>query len=265
MRLVFGKIKGLLLGTVTVCILASCGGGTNNDQGVAFSFNNFKPDCADEDTILTGLRVPLDPTGETEPDATDGGGFGSGAVGISAEFENNLTEQFIRLQRVFMTFHIPGAAIQPPDTSNPETAFLQETGGEAGGDDGGEDTTSGTSTACVNVDIVPAQIRSWLVLNKHSLPELPFTMEVTMYGTGISKAGDRFDSNSGSFSVLFTPDIPVAPTEGEADAGSDDGALVEGDGDTSTSDGSDVGIDQPAGDLDTGVSDGDTGSEGADL
>ena len=78
-------------------------------------------------------------------------------------------------------------------------------------------TTGGAVTPtgfCGEVFVVPSEIVAWINLNRGSMPELPFTMEITAYATGVTSAGDRLDTNPIKYFVQFTPDEVVPPTEG---------------------------------------------------
>jgi len=281
----FWNYRIAVIGLVTtIGFLASCGGSTNNDQGVSFSLLGFRDACEESSGAvqpnITGLVRPLDPTGTVEPSAVDGDNFTSGAVIAGLVLENRLAVQFVRTQRAFMTYYIPGASVQPPSTSEVATLFLAETGDtvsstststststSSSGDSGS--TTEGSSFGCASTFIVPAEIRQWLVLNQNSLPALPFTMEVTVYVTGLTSAGDRLDTNESSMLVQFTPDIRIPPDPSAEDGSTDSSTTGSSTDGSSTGTGTDSGTGTSGDTSDTsgdssGNTDtsGDTGSSG---
>lgn len=206
-----------LIAIFTVFCLASCGGGgTNNDQGVAFTLVGYRNECDGEfEPNLSGLSVALG--GTTEP-----GSFAGGVV-AGLVLHNNLTAQTLRAENAFFTYYIPGATVQPPATSSVAGLVI----GRA--TEGTDDEPGEPGEGCIGTFIVPAEVRQWLNLNKNFLPEPPYTMEIRGFVTGISSAGDRFDSNEVKIFVQIVPDIVITPgTEGE-----DAGAIAEGEaGDT---------------------------------
>lgn len=217
------KIKLVLLaGTLsTLGFLVSCGGSTNNDQGTSITLTGFRNACEDSSDgnvvpNLSGTSVPLVPADDLEPDATDGGGDNfstGGGVLIGLVLNNNLSKQFVRAQRAYITYYIPGATAQPPSTSVPISSFLEAAGGGASATPSTDSssTTSGSSSACAEFFIVPPEIRQWLLLNRSYIPELPVSMETTVYVTLLSQAGDRFDTNESTILVQLTPDNNIAP------------------------------------------------------
>jgi hypothetical protein len=262
------KIKiGLLVGAFSaIGFLVSCGGSTNNDQGVSFTLLGFRSSCSGEgDDIttpnLSGMTAALD---LSSTDETPGS---SGDVIVGLVLENNLSTQFVRAQRAFISYTIPGSSVQPPSTSVPISAFLDKAGGTPGS--GGTSATptsgsSGDSKACAEFQIVPAEIRQWLVLNRNSLPELPFGMEASLYVTGLSSAGDRFDSNENALAIRFTPNIvippdAVTPTPGGSES-TDAGTDSSGTATDSDSDGSADGEAGGTGDTDTSGTDDGSGA-----
>lgn len=260
----FSTSRGLVtLGIGLLFALGGCGGATNNDQGVSFTLLGFRADsdnCDQPVANQSGTTAPL----SQDTEAT--GGL-AGAIIAGAVVQNNLTAQFVRTEHIFFTYFVPGASTQPPATSSVLGAVV----GQAVTD---EDGTVTPGKFCGEVFIVPAEVMNWINLNRTSLPELPFTMEVTASVTGITSAGDRLDTNDIKYVVQFTPDVIVPPTEGDGsegdtdgDTGDDTGASTAGDGfgsegslgDLSGETGSDTAGDPGTadGDISTGV-----GSEG---
>lgn len=237
--------KGLSLVGVSALlfVMGGCGGGTNNDQGVSFTFLGYSApdvngdqllDCAAGQPLASGAIAPL----------SDGGSESQGDtqfVAANAQLQNNLTSQFIRLERVFLTFYIPGASAQPPSTTAAVGKVI------ASGVGAGADSAASGTTGCAKVFIVPPEIYQWINLNRSYLPEPPFAMEVTSYFTGMTSAGDRLDSNEILFDVTFTPDAIIPPTVGEGDGGVVAGGAEEGavatDASTITEEGTDGGTD----------------------
>ena len=213
MRLNMKKIFAVM---AVVC-LANCGGGSNNDQGASFTLLGYSTNCEEspDSPNLSGFHsVRLG-------GATEGGDVAAGGITAAMVMRNNLSDQFIRTENAFFTYHIPGASSQPPATSSVAGIVIDKGGSSAGGDD--DDDAGGatsSSTGCVGTFIVPAEVRQWLVLNKNFLPELPFTMEVRGFVTGISSAGNRYDTNEVKIFVQFVPDIVITPGTGTGSGGS---------------------------------------------
>ena len=227
-----------LAGMVFLGGLFGCGSASNNDQGVAFLFSGFYA-AVDGDTFLTGLSVPLtNSTGNDNEDAPF-----AGSVVAALGFQNNLAGQGIQVQRVFLSFFIPGASVQPPSTSYGLGAVL----GPAGLDPLNPTTLPPGYSGVANqlkaqVPVLPFEIREWMAFNKSKLPEPPFALDVTAYSTGITTAGDRLDTNAGLLSITITPEITIPPSSGNGDTGGDGstgGAIVDdGSGDDFGDDGS---------------------------
>lgn len=236
----YGKILTVSLALSLGLTLSGCGSsGSNNDQGVAFTLTGFFASADGDDGGgtggggLQGISVPIAvPGDETQIPF-------SGAVVAAARVENNLAGQFIRLERIFLDYNIEGASVQPPSTSAPFSGVLGTatpippgSGGTTLPPDAGEG-----NVATNEFLVVPPAILEWLNLNRNFLPEAPFTMTVTARVSGVTSSGDRLTTNDLDLFVLFTPDIPIPPTEGDDP---DDGSgSVGGDGgdDTGTSTG----------------------------
>lgn len=212
-----------LIAIVCVLGLVSCGGGgTNNDQGVAFTLLGFSSQgsctAGTADPNLTGLNVPFS---EAIEDAGSSGGL---VVGFN--MRNNLCKQFIRTDQVFMDYFIPGAAVQPPSSASALGAFMDATFDDCDG----EITGASASEACGETKVVPAQVRQWMILNRASLPELPFTMQIRATVSGITSAGDRLETNEAILNVQFLTDLVIEPggSEGDDEDG-DTGTVTESD------------------------------------
>jgi len=200
-----------ILQTGLLCSLVfagfGCGSSSNNDQGVSFSLNGFFADLPG--TIgLIGYSAA----------------FGSSVSPAFAEFQNNLAGQGIRVSRINLSYEIPGASVNLPSTSVGITALLGP-------------------TPCVSVDprlcpapttlppafntrnvgraqfsVVPAVINEYLVLNRDSLPPLPFTMEVSITAVGTTTSGDSLTTNEGVLSIEYSSDNTAVPSDPAAAA-----------------------------------------------
>lgn len=226
----------VIVGALTVAAVGffGCGSGSNNNQGVSFTLLGFFETFDGEDPELVEV-VPLSNQNESDPNE-------SGNVFSFAGSMNNLSQQFIRTDGMYLSYFIPGATRQPPDTATAYSVVLGpavDTSVEEGEDPfdsslppsfAGEDAPSNISRGLVS--IVPADIREWLNLNRNSLPELPFDMVVTAYASGITSSGDRLDTNEVQFLVKFTTDVVIPPAN-EAPEGGDNATPVS-DSDTTT-------------------------------
>lgn len=213
--------------------LVGCGGGSNNDQGTTFTLTGYTASCASDATGVAGFTVPLG----TDPEVEGA----SGGISAGLQLANILEKQFIRTEHAFFTYYIPGASLQPPATTAVAGGLIPAAG------------VAGASTGCIETFVVPAEVRQWLVLNRNFLPELPFTMQVAGFVTGISQAGDRFDTNELLLGVQFTVDIIIPPVE---EGGEDEGDAAAGDSVETDTDGTDESLDG---------TDGATGLEGLEI
>ena len=193
--------KGL---SVAVCgvafavatVLAGCGGGGSaNDQGVAFTLNGFGANGSEPgDTFVTGLTAP----------------FGAGIGFYAADFQNNLLGQGIRVQRVRLSYNIPNSSVAIPSTSLALTSVL---GPAECADSTLPDNFKQENTARAGFLLVPSAINEFLILNRDSLPSLPFVMEVTAELVGITTAGDTLTSNPATIAIEYQSDLLPAPIE----------------------------------------------------
>lgn len=212
-------------------VLVGCGSGTNNDQGVTFSFLGYYESSGG--APVGQLTTPL--TVDSSEGVTDDSDGTEGEAITFLGFKNNLSGQGLRLQRVFFSYFVPGAMIQPPDTSAAQSLLLGP-----GAAIPGVVTSlppgfgSGlTATQYVATSVIPPQIREWINLHRTELPEAPFDMEVIAFARGITTAGDSVETNSASLMVRFLPDNLINPTDGEeteeesADTGDAEAAGLE--------------------------------------
>lgn len=208
----------LLLAGVAVLTwtLSGCGDAKRNDQGVSFSFLGwaaYDPDSPQaEPPPISAIKVPLsDPNPE---------GYGTwGAVVEDVHLQNNLSGQTIRAETIYFSYYIPGARVQPPDT----TAGLATVLGPAGGNTPcpfGKDECPSTlpgnldqvgDEAFIPVPIVTDDIRTFMNMNRQYLPEPPFVMEVMAYVSGVASSGYRLNTNQMQIMIYFTPDDIIPP------------------------------------------------------
>jgi hypothetical protein len=232
----FRRYAVVLSGILLLGGLFGCGSASNNDQGVAFLFTGFFSDVSGG-TGLTGLSVPL--TSSTGNDTEDAA-FG-GSVVATMGVQNNLAGQGIQVQRVYLSFFIPGASAQPPSTSyglgivlgpsslDPNHPTTLPPGYNVG------------ATGNAQVPVLPFEVRTWMAFNKARLPEPPFALDVTAFATGITTAGDRLDTNQGLLTITITPEITIPPSSGDGSGGSGSSSssgAATGDGSDGSTDGS---------------------------
>lgn len=240
---VLAVIVSLMIG------LIGCGS-SSNDQGVAFTFLGYFQEAGDGSgeipEALVGLSAPLSNTINQEGNPALHGGALTAYVGL----QNNLSGQFIRAKRIYFSYSIAGAAINPPDTSLPLSGVISPMGQEEGGtDEEGTDSTgssqgsslpdtftggdSGGPRYYAQTLLVPPAVMSWLSFNRDSLPEPPFTMVVTSQIEGITSGADVLRTNREDIFINFLPDnfIPPVPAEGDGAAGSEETAASTSDGD----------------------------------
>jgi hypothetical protein len=205
---------------LSLIFLAACGSSPTNNQGVSFTLLGFFQGDASEGSEARGEVGQYKPlsAGGVETQGGDTAGDALTYVGL----QNNITSQFLRVDRLEIEYFIEGSRIQPPNTAIALTSFLGKapsTGtGSSSSSGSNSSSTIGTSSANISYTqfpIVPSDIMTWLNFNRNSLPELPFTMIATVKASAVSSAGDRYASNEGSYFIIFTPDNVIAPTEGQ--------------------------------------------------
>lgn len=211
--------KTIVITATSACILAllSCGSASNNDQGVSFSSNGWAAvkDGACTFQGITEFQAPI--SLGTGSEVTGSGLIDSRQCMV---VENRMTSQFIRADRIYYTFNIPGASVQPPNTSMPFSAFLAQVPTTTGTDTGsGSGTDLGDAQRLSSgAYIVPPQIFEWISLNRDSLPSIPFQLEVYARVSGVTAAGDRLQTNEIGMPVFITQDEVIAPSPGPTDA-----------------------------------------------
>lgn len=208
-------------------LVTSCGGSvSNNDQGVSFLFLGYAPsaDGDDDETdgadFLTGVTVPLSTPGDETPGNV-------GGVFAALRLQNNLSGQFIRLQRAFFEYEVPGAQVNPPSTSIALAGVLGP---------GTTDTSTGvpidttlppgaggtSNIVTAETLIIPPEVLTWINLNRTLLPEPPFTMIIRGRVTGFTSSGDRLTTNDQDLAAVLTPDLQIGPTPGDETEGDDE-------------------------------------------
>ncbi len=205
----FGRRRTLvrfILGLLLVAGMVSCG--SSNDQGVVFTLLGVYTD-ADCNTGATGSSRPL---GTVSGDGAFGGG-----VDLALQITNNLAAQAMRVEAINISYEVPGAASQPPSTIQAFPASLLGPGAPDGEIESSlPDSFSGLgNTSCGETSIIPAAVEQYLILNKTSLPELPFTLIATITATGVSTSGERYTTNPVYYPVVYTDPSLITPTSGE--------------------------------------------------
>ena len=203
-----------------------CGDSSNNDQGVAFTFLGWFADTTGLIGITTAA-IPLSGNVESSDPETGFPGFTTGPA-YFAGLQNNMTGQFIRVDRMHHEYYVPGASTNPPDTSVGVPVTLGPAPGA--GPENVDSSLPGSLDTVGNVSyagafLLPANVREFMVINKNQFPEPPFILVVTSYASGVTSSGQRFDSNRIEFEFLVEPDVLITPTPGtgtgpvEADQG----------------------------------------------
>ena len=213
--------------------MLACGGtSSNNDQGTSVTATGFCSDATCE-TRVAGVVAPL----STNSNAL-GGGFplnGQRLV-VAMEFQNRLTEQFFRVDRIDCNYTVPGAdpALRIPTDSSAVGVVLEALG------------SGGTSTIGAEFPILTPDIYAFFNANENLLPQLPFRAIATCAGVGVTQAGDTLTTNSLNLAIQFGEVAGVVTgANGEttgADGGFQQGPGTGGDINTfSDDDGDDVG------------------------
>ncbi len=247
---------------VAVCVswlAISCGGNgaSNNDQGVSVTFLGLfnstrltnqnlqgaggagislgQLGCGQLPSGFSGGYIPLGDPGsqsvvtvsESNPSGIDPAGGYVSVVGV----QNNLYGQAFRVERMEVSYFIPGAQIQPPSSSLPlaliagpaeSASRITTTGGsQGGGVDPGLRRPGFTSLppsfsnlcnrALAQVTIIPRSTIDWLNINRGSLPPAPYNLEVNIRLFGQSSSGDVIETNDAFFLFDVLPEDFVIP------------------------------------------------------
>lgn len=225
MSALFRTSRNFVIAFAAALLISGCGSsGTNNDQGVAFTLLGFFPNTIIEDELPGCEEIPAGLLGVSVPLSSDTEGVGStGGTLAVLGLQNNLSGQFIRTERVFLEYNIPGATRQPPSTSEVSTQTISPFNGEDG--EGSSINTTlpgGFAQADCNKTygqfwVVAPEVMQWISLNRNALPEPPFKGSVRVTVTGISSSGDRYTTNPADLEIVFTTDNVVIPSSGSGD------------------------------------------------
>jgi hypothetical protein len=244
--------KNIFLSTALATLSACGGGGGNNDQGTTFSligFNSVDPqNVCQPESFISQMIIGLSDAGQSEV-----GDIGAFAPCIT--LQNNMSTQYVRVDRLYLEYFVPGAAEQPPTTSTalgvilgPQPSVSNDggTGSGPGGSpivgpppftslppsftNGGGGAGAGgvAQTQTVGANVVPVEIREWLALNRLSLPETPFQMTLIARAGGVTNSGDSIVTNDNVFQVIVTEDNLITPTTGNGGTGAGDESFEEG-------------------------------------
>lgn len=219
-------VTGLLL--TGAFALTGCGGSSNNDQGVAFTNLGFY--STDDEGVCEEAGITTAVVGLS--DLTSEGPLTFSSVGTCLGVQNNMSTQFIRTQRVRLSYWVEGAVENPPDTIVAFTNVLGPVRTEGGeGEQTGPSSSlppgfSAPNQVIAGTVILPAEVRAWMSLNRDLLPEPPFSMVATAVVVGITSAGDQLESNPADIFVEIVPSDEVIQPSG-AGAGLEEGEIVE--------------------------------------
>lgn len=229
------------LGLFNSTNLSQAGGGGGGAGGITPGNQG----CGQLPSVFVGGSFRL---GEAEPEpnntTTDSNLSGTNEAGAYVSVvgvQNNLYGQVFRADRVYVDYYIPGASAQPPSTSVPVSLLAgpAESAASGIGGAGGAGGNTGSTVrdpgirrpaytslppalsnicnrALAQVTVVPAAVREWLNFNRDLTPEAPYKMEVTIRVSGLTSAGDRLDTNDGTFDFEILPETLVIPTDGLA-------------------------------------------------
>lgn len=209
MNAIYSKcIRPWVLAALMAIALIGCGDSQRNNQGVSVTAFGWYVD-SDGGVGLTGIQLPISMDYENGWAGTAYAYFG---------VQNNLAGEFIRLERVFNEYYIPGATVQPPATSVAVNGVLGAADGNLAAEFGDVSSTlpstltnSGgmESVGYFGASYITPAISEFINLNREYMPELPFVMIVTSYAEGVTSAGKRVVTNSISLDVTFTPDVVI--------------------------------------------------------
>ena len=228
-------IIGALFTTSVVLGAVSCGGtGSNNDQGTSFlAFGYFEDGNGDSGD--SGELVILAPDGPVLAGEAGGAVLGAdgNAVFTYIGLQNRLANQFIRVTRIDCSYNIPGSSLVIPDDSFNSAAVISAT---PTADDRDDLTGSSVplptdegSTLYMQFEVVSPDIMSYINVNRNSLPELPFRLNVSCRAVGVTQAGDTLVTNDLIYFVRFFDQAECCtgvPTENVGD----DGGFQQGTG-----------------------------------
>lgn len=208
-------------------LLVSCGGTTNNDQGVSFLATGFlRSDNGGAYTPSTGSVLPLFSD-------TSSSGFDGLISEIRMAMQNNLTKQFIRVVRIDCDYQVPGSFITVPSNSFPVSTVIvaapapqTTTTTLADGTVITSQSENTTSSAQLGFTLVSPDLYAFINNNKASFPELPFQMIATCSATGVTQAGDVLTTNSLNYYIQFVEEAEVGAGNGPGVGVGTGGTLV---------------------------------------
>lgn len=212
-------------------------GSASNDQGVSFTLLSYM--ALEEGNVCSLDTAASVYTSSLGLDEDSGGAATFGCVTV----QNNLTGEFIRTERIDLSYFIPGATEQPPSTSSPLAFVLGPLGSDedsattGGGSSLSPGFTSLGSRASLGFLLVSDETHRWLSLNRDKLPEPPFTMHVTSSIVGVTSAGDVLQSNSAGVPVTMRADIIINGDEGSSGDEAIEDIIDDGSGTDESTDG----------------------------
>lgn len=219
------KIASLLFIGAGAVLLTGCGSASNNDQGVSFTNLGYygidSENACEPDTNVTNTVIGINDLTQEGP-VTPSGAY------ICLGVQNNMSSQFVRTQRVVLSYSVAGAVQDPPTTNAAFTTILGPAQGSVQLPSEDSSVVTGSSslppgftapTSVVSgIPYLPAEVRDWMSFNKDLLPEPPFSMTVTAYVVGVTSAGDQLYTNPTDLYVEVVPsDEIIPPSEGGAD------------------------------------------------
>lgn len=226
-------VPTLLLIALVVPSLLGCGDSTRNDQGVSFTFMGWYQESSDgqgDGGPACEIGVTRAFVGISEG-ALDSESPGSLVGELESAYyvllQNNLSEQFVRVERVVHNYYVPGASVQPPTTSVALPFVMSPVVGEdqtgfgsslPSGFASGRELELAGNLLCAQIPMLPASVRSFISLNRAQFPETPFVIVVSSYATGVTSAGQSIESNPMEFEIVVTSDNPINASSGSSSA-----------------------------------------------
>lgn len=191
-------------------------GSASNDQGTSFVFSGFvfinrtsgQVEC---DRFTHGTDVSID--------RTEGGTLTIDQY-LGAKFQNNMSSQFIRIERMVMDYYIPGASQQPPSTTWPMGNVIPPAATPSAGENRSSlpENDNFEAPDCAYFAVMPPSILSWIDQNRDLLPEMPFTVEARVKALGVTSSGQVIYSNELSAYVNIATEATIpgtTPPDGE--------------------------------------------------
>ncbi|NLF25470.1 MAG: hypothetical protein GX589_07410 [Deltaproteobacteria bacterium] len=231
----------ILITAACVALVAAgflgCGDSKRNNQGVSFTFAGWFSQPGKNNTFEEAVGSTAIPAPISDANPESGDSYG-GIITRFAALQNNLTGQMIRAERAYHSYYIPGASVQPPDTSVSVAVVLGPADDNSAGEEewklpfdadttlpGNADNISDLVFA--SVPVVTADVRTFINTNRQYMPELPFVMEVTTYISGVASSGYRLETNKVQIEVIWTPDNIIPPAGGNYTPDEEEGAVEE--------------------------------------